>query len=77
MPNLEEIKNLKLKTILESLSGTECFSCGSRKGAKMSHCRPCYFALPPEMRKNLYNRVGSGYEEAFKESLIFLEERKS
>jgi ATP-dependent protease HslVU (ClpYQ) peptidase subunit len=31
----------------------------------MSFCRSCYFILPAKARKDLYSRVGEGYEQAY------------
>lgn len=61
--------------ILQDLLGTICAGCGGKKASRMSHCRNCYFALPEHMRKALYRRFGSGYEEAFRSSTRFLKER--
>lgn len=59
------------KEILESFEGKTCV-CGKYKQSRMSHCRSCYFKLPPEMRKALYKRFYEGYQEAFNRSLEFL-----
>lgn len=59
--------------MLDILKGKECW-CGEWKKPMMSHCRRCYFALPPEMRQALYRRFGQGYEEAFRASLRALAE---
>ena len=62
---------MKKQQILENLQGTMCF-CGKSKGTRKSHCSKCYYKLPPEMRKALYQKFFEGYEEAFVESLKFL-----
>lgn len=62
---METIGDLKC---IEILGATKCV-CGNKKKRGMSHCRTCYFSLPPEIRKALYNRVGQGYEEAFTASV--------
>ena len=62
--------------ILESLGSTKCMSCGKAKYPKMSHCRSCYYALPPKMRSALYQGFGDGYEEAFEESLRYLADKR-
>ena len=59
--------------ILRSLGSPDCGGCGGKKKAKMSHCRNCYFALPSTLRKALYQPFGGGYEEAYEESLSYLE----
>ena len=57
--------------LIRKLRGTECV-CGGSKQARMSHCRKCYWALPPEMRQAMYRLMGKGYEEAYKTSLAEL-----
>lgn len=39
----------------------------------MSHCRSCYFALPPDKRQALYRQFNQGYQEAYLDSIAFLE----
>lgn len=50
----------------------KCSVCGNQKAKGMSFCRKCYFSLPPEMRQALYERFGSGYEEAYHEAKDWL-----
>lgn len=69
------ISQERRKEILHALGDTRCRSCGGSKKPKMSHCRKCYFALPPNMRHALYNGFGDGYEEAYEASLEFLAAR--
>jgi hypothetical protein len=57
--------------ILRSLDCNRCI-CGKRKKEMMSHCRSCYFSLPPENRKALYRKFNQGYQEAYRESLKIL-----
>jgi hypothetical protein len=59
--------------MLDILTGEKCF-CGKKKKAMMSHCRSCYYALPPEMRRALYRRFFEGYQAAFLGSLDYLAE---
>jgi hypothetical protein len=60
---------------IRELSGTTCRGCDGAKARRMSHCRRCYMELPKDLRRQLYNRVGSGYEEAYTESVKILRER--
>lgn len=46
--------------------------CGKAKKSKMSHCRSCYHALPPEAKRALYKKFFNGYEESFRNSLEIL-----
>lgn len=55
-----------------SLGAIDCLGCGDKKQRRKSHCRACYFALPPELRSALYQKFGEGYEEAFRESIDYL-----
>jgi hypothetical protein len=57
---------------VEELDGTTCKGCGRLKDSGKSHCRKCYFALPVDMRRALYRRIGQGYEAAYAESLKYL-----
>lgn len=72
---MSEISNQRRLEILGSLKSTKCAACGQPKKAMRSHCQRCYFALTPELRRGLYQRFGSGYEEAYEESLRFLSEK--
>lgn len=55
-----------------SLRSTTCPACGQAKKRAQTLCRRDYFKLPIPMRKALYARVGSGYEQALAESLNYL-----
>jgi hypothetical protein len=68
----EELTRERRLEILESLGSTECAGCKGPKPRKRSHCRTCYYAPPQYMRQALYRGFGSGYEEAFEESLRYL-----
>jgi len=52
------------------LGSTEC-ACGKHKARMMSHCRACYFALPPKMRRALYD-THDDYVGPYNASLEFL-----
>lgn len=67
-----EISKERRLEILQSLGGTVCEGCGGKKQPRKSHCRQCYYALPPKIRTALYIKFGDGYEEAFEESLEYL-----
>jgi hypothetical protein len=60
------------KSTLADFLGTKCSGCGGAKRSRMSHCRRCYYWLPPTMRQALYRRFGQGYEEAFTASVEYL-----
>lgn len=50
--------------------------CGNYKRKFQSFCSPCYFSLPGSMRKALYKRFGSGYEEAHEDAREWLEQER-
>ena len=66
------ISNERRTQILQSLRGTQCEGCGTKKDPMKSHCRKCYFKLPKDLRSRLYSSFGHGYEEAFEDSLNVL-----
>lgn len=49
-------------------------ACGKRKYPRRSFCYADYTALPLELRRALWRRIGSGYEEAYEEAHRYLEE---
>lgn len=57
--------------LLHELKSGQC-PCGNRKRPRETFCSSCYFALPRVMRQELYNRVGEGYEEAYKQASDYL-----
>jgi hypothetical protein len=57
--------------LISQLMSTKC-RCGSKKLAKNTFCRQCYFSLAPGMRQDLYSRIGRGYEEAHARAVKFL-----
>ncbi len=46
------------------LASEEC-ACGRPQRERFSFCVRCYNALPTEMKKTLWQRVGQGYEQAY------------
>jgi len=74
--SVSEISRQRRFEILGALKSTLCV-CGTPKRPMTSHCRNCYYALPPAMRGALYRKFGAGYEEAYEESVRFLQERKA
>ena len=53
-----------MSQLTRELIGTAC-RCGNLKQPKQTFCRKCYYSLPEEMRRALYQRMGEGYEEAY------------
>ncbi len=58
---------------IDDLDGTTC-QCGRPKKSRKSFCGSCYAALPMELRRSLYRRIGAGYEAAFDSAAIWLRE---
>lgn len=53
------------------LQSRECV-CGSEKQPQRTFCLECYKALPANMQRALYKRIGSGYAEAYDEAKTYL-----
>jgi hypothetical protein len=56
---------MKSSTILREFVGTVCSACGGSKQPNTGFCGRCYHRLPSHMKSALWNRFGSGFEEAF------------
>lgn len=52
--------------------GEKC-RCGRKKQKRQTLCRGCYYVLPAENRKRLYDRFGEGYESAYKSAVEILD----
>jgi len=57
---------------LSQLSGEECF-CDRPKKRGYAFCYSCYMKLPKNMQKDLYQKIGAGYEEAYTAAIRFME----
>jgi hypothetical protein len=51
-------------TLLEELMATKC-RCRAAKLRNQTFCRLCYLRLPRALQRDLYKRLGDGYEEAY------------
>ncbi len=58
---------------INELKSEECF-CERQKKPKRSFCFRCYKALPANIKKGLWSRIGDGYEDAYDEAMNFLSE---
>jgi len=56
----------------KELTGNGCI-CGGEKKSGKSFCYTCFKALPEEHQKDLYKRLGSGYEQAYDTAVEYLE----
>jgi hypothetical protein len=61
------------KFYLQELNSEEC-ACGAWKKKRLSFCYTCYRALSKDMQKDLYQRMGEGYEEAYDDAIRWLRE---
>ena len=61
------------KFYIQELNSEEC-RCSAWKKRGMSFCYVCYHKLPDDMQKDLYQRMGQGYEEAYDSACRWLEE---
>lgn len=62
---------MEIRKLVKELRSNEC-RCGKWKAKRKTFCKACYFALPANLRKALYNRIGEGYEDAYMRSCEFL-----
>lgn len=53
------------------LASEEC-ACGKPKRERFAFCVRCYNALPTEMKKPLWQRIGQGYEAAYEAAHLWL-----
>lgn len=53
-----------MPSLLRELVGKTC-RCGKAKRTRTSLCLKCYQSLPAALRNGLYQRFGSGYEQAY------------
>lgn len=53
-------------------SSEVCGVCQKPKRKNQSFCSRCFFELPEDMRKGLYARFGSGYEENYDSARSYL-----
>ena len=56
----------------QEITNNECY-CGHAKKKGYSFCFHCYHRLPDDMRTDLWQKIGHGYEEAYEEAIKFLE----
>ena len=60
-----------MKEAVESLTSEECH-CGRKKGRKKAFCLRCWNKFPKDLQRKLYQRIGSGFEEAVFEAREYL-----
>lgn len=50
--------------------------CGKPKQSKNSLCRKCFWGLPVDLRRALYQEIGQGCEAAYDAAVAFLKKKK-
>jgi hypothetical protein len=55
--------------IFAAFSGTACQGCGGVKRRHNAFCKKCYAQLPMKLKNALWQRFGSGFEQAYMGSL--------
>jgi len=60
-----------LKFYIEELVSEEC-QCGRTKREGHSLCYRCYSSLPKDLQRDLWLRMGDGYEEAYDKAVEWL-----
>ena len=56
---------------IDVLKSEEC-QCGRTKRARTSLCYRCYSSLPKDLQRDLWLRMGDGYEEAYDKAVEWL-----
>jgi hypothetical protein len=57
------------------LMGTQC-QCDRPKKPGFSLCFKCYNRLPPEYQRDLYRKLGNGYEAGYEAAVKWLTENE-
>jgi len=60
---------MESREIFAAFSGTECSGCADKKQRHHAFCKSCYRQLPRSLQKALWQRFGSGFEQAYMASL--------
>jgi hypothetical protein len=58
---------------MSELMSNECW-CGGPKKPRKSFCYGCYKRLRGDLQRDLYSRLGNGYEAAYEAAVKYLEE---
>ena len=74
-PRFEGITEEQVKLIryyISALTDTKCGFCGGRKRCGYMLCYTCFYILPKEFKKGLYNNLFDGLERAYDVALEYL-----
>lgn len=69
---MDRSKNRDWSWFYNELISDEC-ACGRPKKPGYSFCYRCYRSLPGDMQRDLYKRIGEGYEVAYEAAVKWLE----
>lgn len=58
---------------MDILQQTMCASCARPKRCMRAFCTDCYFKLPKEQQRALYDRIGFGFAEAYENAKEWLD----
>lgn len=64
--------NDDMRFYLKELRSTTC-ACEREKAPYRSFCARCFRALPGDLQRGLYRRMGDGYEEAYEAAFRWLQ----
>lgn len=60
--------------IFAAFSGKHCAGCNGEKRPMNGFCKACYAQLPVKLKSALWQRFGSGFEQAYMASLSWFRE---
>lgn len=67
---------MNTRELIAELKGTVC-RCGKAKRSMQTFCQRCYFSLPKELQRRLYDRIGEGYEQAYQDAADIFDGKKA
>ena len=65
---------MESKEIFAAFAGTLCAGCSGKKQRQNAFCKACYRQLPRALQKCLWQRFGSGFEQAYMACLSWFRE---
>jgi len=65
---------METSDIFRAFSSHDCAGCGGRKRPMNAFCKLCYAQLPFRLKNALWQRFGSGFEQAYMGSLSWFRE---
>ncbi len=65
------IQPISQREAISRLADPRC-RCGGEKRRKEALCGGCYYALPTWLRRDMYRRLGQGFELAYATAVLWL-----